>query len=405
MASAGIAWDMASYPELKNMRVVLSCLQSLQDHPISSYKHWRTYFVNGFAEAGIECVEVPNVDWVEGIVQPAGEKRDEWRSQTWERTLSFVRHEHARQPISFFLGYLYPQMVDATAIKELQRIGIPCVNFFCDNVREFREVPSEFQHFDLHWVPEYQAVEMYRRAGLKYLHAAMPCWVPPAQRTCDHPETEGATFIGSPDELRRALLGQAIESGAEINIYGAGWNGEQKHPCATRKDCGKLLANQWRDITTRGVDSWLYKFERRFRPLPQPPAIPLRRLCGKLSPDDFVRVMQQSAVAIGINRVTVHYRSLRRPITYSRLRDIEAPMMGACYLTEWAEDLEHLYEVGKEIEIYRTAEELKEKLETLRKNPGRRREMRRLAQARALNEHSVAASLLKIGRELGVRAG
>lgn len=385
------------------MRVFLTCLQSLKDHSVSAYKHWRTYFVNGFAEAGIECVEVPDVDWIEGIIHPQGEKREEWLSQTWEKTLAFIRREHTRKPIDFFLGYLYPQMVQAEAIQEIQRMGLPCVNFFCDNVREFRDVPSEFHCFDLHWVPEHQAVEMYRQAGLKFIHAAMPCWVPPAQRSCDHPETQKASFIGSPDELRRDLLGQAIQSGADINIYGSGWCGEEKRSSVSSKIASRFIQNQWRDISQQGLCSWLYKFERRLRPLPQPPLIPLRRLCGKLSPDDFVRVMQQSCVAIGINRVTVHYRSLWKPISYSRLRDIEAPMMGACYLTEWAEDLEHLYELGSEIETYRSAEELKSKLEALQKNPEKRREMRRLAQARALSEHTVAASLLKISGQLGIR--
>ena len=33
-------------------------------------------------------------------------------------------------------------------------------------------------------------------------------------------------------------------------------------------------------------------------------------------------------------------------------------MLGACYLTEWTAGLEHMYELGKEIETYRTPEEL-----------------------------------------------
>ena len=41
-------------------------------------------------------------------------------------------------------------------------------------------------------------------------------------------------------------------------------------------------------------------------------------------------------------------------------------MLGACYLTEWTEGLEHMYELGKEIETYRTAEELTSKLSELR---------------------------------------
>ena len=74
--------------------------------------------------------------------------------------------------------------------------------------------------------------------------------------------------------------------------------------------------------------------------------------------DDYARVLRESQVCLGVNR----YPSLRhpagRPGTYSRLRDIEAPMVGACYLTEWTEGLDELYEPGVEIEVYRDAAEL-----------------------------------------------
>src|SRR6266513_2305327 len=136
------------------MRILLSCLQSLKRHPLPAYDFWRPYFVQGCEEAGIECAEVPGVDWAEGLIHPPGEDLEEWRARTWETVLAFVRKEHGRHPILFFLSYLYPKQVDPTAIKELHRMGIPTVNFFCDNVREFDRVPPEYSPFALHWVPE-----------------------------------------------------------------------------------------------------------------------------------------------------------------------------------------------------------------------------------------------------------
>jgi spore maturation protein CgeB len=106
-------------------------------------------------------------------------------------------------------------------------------------------------------------------------------------------------------------------------------------------------------------------------------------------------------VTIGVNRVPTANRSPYRPLVYSRLRDIEAPMLGACYLTEWTEGLEHMYELGKEIETYRTAEELTTKLSELRLDPERRSAMRERAQRRALSDHSVARSIARIGAHFG----
>jgi spore maturation protein CgeB len=92
-----------------------------------------------------------------------------------------------------------------------------------------------------------------------------------------------------------------------------------------------------------------------------------------------------------------------RPLSYSRLRDIEAPMLGACFLTEWTEGLEHLFELGLEIETYRTPDELVEKLSSLTREPDRRRAMRANAQRRALAHHSVGQSLGKLFGALGVQ--
>ena len=77
-------------------------------------------------------------------------------------------------------------------------------------------------------------------------------------------------------------------------------------------------------------------------------------------------------------------------------------MLGACYLTEWTEGLEHMYELGKEIETYRTSEELTSKLSELRKDALRRRAMRQRAQCRALADHTVGRSIERIRAHFGL---
>jgi hypothetical protein len=379
-------------------RILISCLQSEREYPIAAYAYWRTYFLKGCEEVGIECVEVPGVDWVAGIVYPPGKELDSWRARTWQITMDFVRREHARKPLDFFLSYFYPQQICREAIIELKRMGIPCVNFFCDNFRLFNRVPEEFRVFDLNWVPEYQSVGLYRDAGLKFIHAAMPCWVPPEQRTYDHNDSLGVSFIGSPDALRLRLLGEAIHGGVDINIYGIGWRGEFAPAHAPTKTTIQLVKNQWVDIRRFGMRSWLLKVDKFFNTLPPPQAIPVERLLGGLAPAsaELIKVMQQSTVTLGINRVATHYHSCRSVVTYSRLRDIEAPMMGACYLTEWARDLEQLYDLGVEIETYRTVDEMKGKVEMLLADNGKRKAMRQRGQARALHDHSVGRTLKRI---------
>lgn len=382
------------------MRILLSCLQSLKKQPLPAYSHWRNYFVAGLVEAGHEVVEVANVDWAEGMTYPPGGALDAWRTRTWETVENFVRQEIAQRPIHLFVGYFYPEQVEVSAIRELQRMGIPCVNFFCDNVREFLKPPAEYSPFALHWVPEFEALPMYREAGLPYVHAPMPCWISRGLRNESRLETEPATFIGSSDVLRRNLLGQALRGGADFVIRGNGWLADAATQPKQVRAAATLMRNQVDLVKRHGLGGLLTKIESRVRPL-RPPSIAESRIGAPLSDAEYFRVTREALVTIGVNRVPTANRSPHRPLVYSRLRDIEAPMLGACYLTEWTEGLEHMYELGKEIETYRTAEELTSKLSELRVDPERRISMRERAQRRALSDFSVARSIACIGARFG----
>jgi hypothetical protein len=376
-------------------------MQSRVRHAIPAYDFWRGYFVEGGREAAMECIEVPEVDWAEGMVYPQGEALSRWRERTWDATLRFARREHAREPIDFFLSYLYPTQVVPEAIAVLQDLGIPCVNFFCDNVREFRSVPPEYRPFALHWVPEFEAVQMYRRAGLAHLHAPMPCWVPPELRNVPDTETEPPTFVGSADILRRDLLGRAMLGGADFVIRGPGWEpqAEEAIPQASRPPPLATLRNQWEVVRRQGVAALARKVQNRLRPL-TPPPVPSARVRPAVFGAKYFQVSREAMITIGVNRVPTAGASNHRPLAYSRLRDLEAPMVGACYLTEWTEGLGQLYDLGTEIETYRTAEELVAKLAEMQGDPVRRRRMREKGQRRVLAEHSVARTLRRIAEYL-----
>ena len=348
------------------MRIFLVCQQSAHDYPIPASRFWRHYFFNALTEAGHTVLEASDVDWSRGLTPLEPAERAAWRTETWELTLDAVRTAHRTQAVDLFLSYLYPNQVAPEALRIIHALGVPCVNFFCDNVREFRSVPSVYRAFDLHWVPEAKALPLYRQAGLPHLHAPMPCWIEPRHRHPGHREAFGPTFIGSRDLLRTALLSAAIARGAAITVRGPGWTGPEKRIAAARSmGLSRRLSNQSAFIRRHGILGWLRKNARHLAPAPPPPPVPLSAIAPAVFGDDYVRMTQDSSVTIGINRYPSFRQSLSRPDTYSRLRDIEAPMLGACYLTEWTEGLDQLYVLGEEIETYRTPDELVEKLHRL----------------------------------------
>jgi hypothetical protein len=386
------------------MRIFLSCQQALRSHRVPAYSFWETYFKKGVEEAGHQWVEAETIDWAEGLTHFDKTALQSWRDRTWSLVISSIQQHHQRRPIDLFLSYLFPKQIERSAVQAIQSLDIPCINFFCDNVREFIQVPQEFYDFDLHWVPEFKALQLYQKAKLNYIYAPMPVWIPPQQRSCLHPENYSISFIGSRDVQREALLAQALQAGGNIEIRGAGWmadNGTASSSQDPQPSLWQKGLNQWHFLAHEGLCSWTRKMQAKFQPqIPNDTWIALVKPQPETA--EYIAILQQSRVTLGINRYPSYRHPFARPDTFSRMRDIEAPMMGACYLTEWTAGLEHLYELGEEIAIYRTAEEMVEQLQILEANPFKRKQLRIQGQKRALAEHTVAKSLKRIANALSL---
>jgi hypothetical protein len=383
------------------MRIFLSSQQALRRHAVPGYAFWEYYFKNGLAEAGHEIVEAPGVDWAEGLLPLDAAARRRWLTDTWGRTADHIRAEHARRPIDLFLGYLFPNQVDPSAVAAIRALGVPCVNFFCDNVREFTRVPASYRNFDLHWVPEADARAFYAEAGLPFVYAPMPIWIPAALRTTPGRETDEVAFLGSHDLLREDLLAEAVERGLELRVHGAGWRDGGATAAPPRGSPWRTIANQFAFLRDHGLKGLAMRATyQRHRPRDQ--AWIDRCWRPNLESEEYFRVTRESAVIIGINRYPSFRHSFSQPGRYSRLRDIEAPMLGACYLTEWAPGLEDLYDLETEIATYRDAAGLVDQVARLRADPARRAALRQRGQQRALADHTLARSMQRILGKLGL---
>lgn len=381
------------------MRILLACQQSPHRYAIPAYAFWRTYFVAGLREAGHEVVEVPDADWARGLVAlPSGEHA-RWLDETWSLTLATLR---TSPPVDLFLGYLYPPQISPAAVREIRRHGVPAVNFFCDNVREYRRLPGEFAPFDLHWVPEFDALPLYAARGWRTVFAPMPCWVPPASRQLPTTEKDQVTFVGRRDELRAQLFADAARRGLPISIHGSGWTAPTEAPAPSVPPTWRARWRDWSDYYRRqGAGPTWRRLSRRTASLPVTFDFG-PHVHASPADDRYADLLARSAVTIGVNRYAPPLHPGQPPPTYSRLRDLEAPMLGACYLTEWAPELPQLYALGSEIETFSDAAELTEKSAALLADPARRRALRLAGQRRALADHTVGASLARIARTLGL---
>lgn len=347
----------------------------------------------------MEWLEIPGLDWAAGLVPYEQEPAlRAWKADTWEKTVDYIRQNRGR--FDLFLCYLYPKQIDVSAVKEIRKMGVPCVNFYCDHIREFFTPPEELRVFDLMWVPEFEALPMYRSAKVDHIHLPMPVWVAPEYRIQVAEENSSVSFIGSKDGLRARLISQVIAGGLPLEIRGSGWAetaGQQ--PAIPPASAWKKMVNQLELVRQSGLRKMiiynLKKFERTWGA-----DIPAHYILDKPSFENYTRITRESKVTLGINRVPTYKRLDRNPLVYSRLRDLEAPMLGACYLTEHTEGLAELYDIGAEIETYRTADELILQCRELINSDTKRKMLRLAAQKRALAEHTIPASLNRLKLKL-----
>lgn len=381
------------------MNILLVSQQSSIRHNIPAYHFWSYYFKNGIQEYGANTVEISGVDWAEGLIYRDREQQEAWRKKTWPLALEKIKKYHQLFGIDLFLSYLYPQQIDENAIREITSIGIPTVNFFCDNIREFTQVPKEFKVFDINWVPEFEALSLYKKEQIHTIHAPMPMWVPLEFRGLIDASQEKSQvlFIGSKDLLRARLVHKvSTKSNIPLKIMGAGWNEHSYSSQSFETRFQQRVINQFRQIKNVGLMAWGRKFANRaLYSMPNSNSFS-QYIHSPPTQDEYFFESRHSAVTLGINRYPSDRFFHSNPHKYSRLRDIEAPMLGACYLTEYAPGLEYLYDLGTEIEVYRNEDELIIKAEQLIADEHKRLRLRMNGQKKALAKHTISNTLNRI---------
>lgn len=380
------------------MNIFLSFLQSPVIHPIPAYSFWEHYIKNGITETGHQWSECATVDWALGLVPKSKPTQLKWKENAWEQTIDHLK----KHPADLFLSYLYADQIDITAINEIKRMGIPCVNFFCDNVRDFKKLPDEFAAFNLNWVPEHKALKLYQKAGYAYINLPMPIWIDPQLRVFNAESNQKITFIGSKEIQRLLFFEKVIQQCRDLPlaIYGNGWDED-----ALSKDAlpplnlADKLNYQTQFIKKNGVVPYLRKLNQRNIDTVISPGLKSKTQ-GAISFETYNKLTAQSMITVGINRYPSFHFPINKPDSYSRLRDIEAPMLGACYLTEWTAGIEDLYDIGNEIATYKSVEDFIDMVKELQSNGAKRKRLKVNGQKRALTDHSVPQSISKIAQKL-----
>jgi spore maturation protein CgeB len=90
-------------------------------------------------------------------------------------------------------------------------------------------------------------------------------------------------------------------------------------------------------------------------------------------------------------------------VPHVRLRDFEAPMCRVCYLTGYTEEIAEFYELGREIDTYKTPDELVDKCRFYLGNTAAAERLRDAGFLRARRDHTWGRRFEQLFAAIGLR--
>ena len=350
------------------------------------------------------------------------------KPRTNERLLKQFRAEHARKPFDLFFGYFYSSVVYPETIDLIRQSGVPTVNFSCNNVHQFDLVRDIAPRFDACIVPEASAQRAFADVGAKPLRIQLAA-NPRVYRPYPEPRVYDVTFVGQRYADRADFLQHLHCSGVDVRAWGAGWQPRKRLDLAHAKAALALVEDERLDGLTRIVrqritangqkTQWPAKGDPAFSALThlirrRPVQTQHTRAAGewvdtsafsgpRLLHRDLIRVFSQSRISLGFATAGSSHLTDRR-LTHLRLREFEAPMSGALYLTEDQPELAEYFEPGREVLTYADRDELLAKVRYYLGHSEQAERIRRAALERARRDHTWQHRFRQLFTALGLRA-
>jgi spore maturation protein CgeB len=315
-------------------------------------------------------------------LDPAAPSTEAPRTRFTEAFVAAVDGAHRDRPLDLILTYLSDNHLRPDAIDHVREQVAPIVNFSCNNIHQFHLVARNARHFSVCLVPEAEALDRYRGAGARPVFFPMAA-NPDVYAPQDVPVIYDASFAGQRYGDRTRAVLALNEAGIATQAFGPGWAATG----GAGDGSGGTLARLVRlaGATLRGRDLRLAIADRRAWNRLR--ARHGDKLHASIRDEEYLALFSRSRICLGFLTVGDTHRT-REPLRQVRLREFEAPMSGAFYVTGWIEELALHYEIGREIVCYRSQEELVDLCRYYLAHPDERERIRRAGRERALRDHT-----------------
>ncbi len=248
-------------------------------------------------------------------------------------------------------------------IQAITEAGIRTINWFCDD-------HWRFESFSARWAPAFRwvvttavsALPKYERMGIHPIKSQWAC-NPFSYRSLSLPLAHDVTFIGQPHGDRREWIKRLADRDIVVKTWGQGWEN------------------------------------------------------GRLDQESMIRVFNQSRINLNLSNASATrpslvrraFKRLGRPLMPSvaksqqiKGRDFEVPGCGGFLLTGRADNIDHYYEVGREIICYDSLPDLVDKIRYYLAHNEERAAIAKAGYERTRRDHTYVHRLVEIFRVIGI---
>jgi spore maturation protein CgeB len=362
-------------PVSSPLRIFYAACES--PNPAITSNGWRSNLRDSLVAMGHDVVEFAyDLDETARYLDPANPGNAAFIASNRPRLSAALRQQcaaaHARAPLDLFLSYFYDACVEPDTIDAIRAMRIVAINWYCNASYQLHLVKQIAPHYDYCLVPEANRLDDYRALGATPIYcqeAANPARYHPHAVA---PEFD-VTFVGQCYGDRAEQVMWLRKVGVDVRVWGPRW----EHHVQPRS---RNPFKRW----------WS-----------RPTGLPRRVVGGILSDTELVAMYSRSKINLGFSTCGDTHRGGER-IVQIRLRDFEVPMSGGFYLVEHQDELAEFFDLGREIETYRSREEMVDKIRFYLADEGARERVRQAGRARCLRDHTWERRFASVFQEIGV---
>jgi hypothetical protein len=254
------------------------------------------------------------------------------RTKLSEALSDWYEQRSRHHSVDMVIGQFHRQALFVQVLKRMLDDGVRVINISMDDRLSFNPRRKEGACYFFEGVsgttttcPE--CVPWYLQEGQKVLY-----WPEASDPTIFYPRQVrdlDVVFVGSRYGIREKMIQKISKAGINVHAYGPGWTN------------------------------------------------------GPVDTPGMSELFGRAKIVLGFGYVG-HSRNLR----ILKLRDFDAPMSGACYVTTYTPDLVNFYDIGKEIVCYRDANDCVNLVRTLLQRPEDRECIGALGRLKAASIHT-----------------